>query len=158
MARWSGCCTLTILTWSTLCTPAWPRLGRVALALSYVCMAVILTWRRQRHDASVLQSWIERPTSRTACVKCISLITMAISGCQTCRGPCEGKVERRRPGGGDECKQRTAYSVRARLPGCVCCARDGRGRAGGTHSGGSVAPIHARLSLWQGEPIRRARA
>src|SRR5215831_7281457 len=155
MARWSGCCTLTILTWSTPCTPAWPRLGRVALALSYVCMAVILTWRRQRHDASVLQSWIERPTSRTACVKCISLITMAISGCQTCRGPGEGKLERRSYGG-DEWKQRATHSVRARLPGCVCGARDGRSRAGGAHGGRSAAPLHARISLRQGEPLRRA--
>src|SRR4029453_19120571 len=90
--RESGCCMLTILTWSTPFTPAWPRLGHAALALSYACTAVIPTRRRQQPDASVLQSWTERPTSRTACVKCISLITMAIFGYQTCQGPGEGKV------------------------------------------------------------------
>src|SRR5215813_11720612 len=104
MARWSGCCTLTTPTWSTPSTLAWPRLGRVVLALNSACTAVILTRRRPRHDASVLQSWTERPTSRTACVRCISLIMMAISGYQTCRGLGEGKVERGRHGGDDECK------------------------------------------------------
>ena len=60
-----------------------------------------------------LRCWPGQPTSRTACVKCISLIMMAISGCQTCRGAGESKVERRRHGGDDECKQRATHSVRA---------------------------------------------